>query len=129
MIANALWQSSAKRGAAVHRRSAGAGWDRFGVRRSLDRTTPGGHRCPPVIELPPETTHREHETIRVTPTAKDFKIVGFAVGAIIGTPQSEASASSDHGRARMVCGAHIGKSEGAATKRPVTESAEAAGAD
>ena len=43
-IANALYQSSAKRRASVHRRSGGAGWDGLGVRRSQDCSTPSGHR-------------------------------------------------------------------------------------
>ena len=80
------------------------------------------------LDLPRKTTHSEHETSRAIPTAEGFEIVGVAVGAIIGTPRSEASASTDRRRARTVCGAPIGKSEGAATKKPVTESAEAAGA-
>ena len=47
------------------------------------RTHAGG------IELQPQSTNPEHETICVDPASEDFEIVGVVIGAIIGPPRDE----------------------------------------
>lgn len=58
---------------------------RIGPDVTLKRYHRAGQEC---IELQPESTNPEHETIRINPTTEDFEIVGVVVGAIIGTPRA-----------------------------------------
>ena len=51
----------------------------------------GGRQC---IELEPQSTYPEHETIRVE-VGTDFEIVGAVVGAIIGTPRGSRCTRGD----------------------------------
>ena len=47
-----------------------------------------------VIELQPQSTNPEHETLYVEPDNEDFEIVGIVVGAIIGPPRDETDNAS-----------------------------------
>ena len=57
---------------------------RIGQEITLKRFRQVSDEC---IELKPESTNPEHETIRIDPTTGDFQIVGVVVGAIVGTKQ------------------------------------------
>ena len=48
------------------------------------------HRSKDRIELCPESTNPEHQTLRIDPATEDFEIAGIVVGAIIGTTRATA---------------------------------------
>ena len=65
---------------------------RIGPGVTMKRFHRAGPNC---IELQPESSDPEYETIQIDPTTEDFEIVGVVVGAIIGTPRTAVASNAE----------------------------------